>query len=99
MKVVFVNLSPPVGPTCAPTSFTCTRSHGIAPGVTNLESVEDPITLPQTVLVSWECCQVARMMPPSLGLGLNSKGFGLKKCVIICSLSSLNNVACGVNNV
>src|SRR5215510_4104628 len=89
MKVVLVSLAPPVGPVCAPT--TCTRSQGIAPGVTNFGSVEDPITLPQTVLVSLECSQVARMTLPS-------KGLGLKKCVVTCSARSLNNVACGVNN-
>src|SRR5262245_4946596 len=89
MKVVPVSLAPPVGPACAPT--TSTRSQGIAPGVTKIGSEEDPITFPQTVLVSRECCQVARTMSPS-------KGLGLKKWVVTCSSRSLNNVACGVNN-
>src|SRR5215475_4546371 len=89
MKVVPVSLAPPVGPACAPT--TSTRSQGIAPGMTNFGSREDPITLPQTELVSRECCQVARTTPPS-------KGLGLKKWVVTCSPSPLNNVACGVNN-
>src|SRR5262249_52847287 len=75
-----------------PTSFTFTRSHAIAPGLTKFGSVEEPTTLPQTVLVSRECCQVARMTPFSIGLGL-------KKWVVTCFNSSLNNVACGVNNV
>src|SRR5262245_10076865 len=89
MKVVPVSLAPPVGPACAPT--TSTSSQGIAPGVTNFGFEEVPITLPQTELVSWECCQVARTTSPS-------KGLGLKKCVVTCSLRSLNNVACGVNS-
>src|SRR5262245_45971789 len=92
MKVVLVSLSPPVGPAWAPTSFTCTRSQGIAPGVTKFGSEEEAIARPQTVLVSLECCQVARTVPPS-------KGLGLKKWVVTCRLWSLNNVACGVNNV
>src|SRR5262249_37804011 len=90
MKVVLVSLLPPVGPAWAPT--TCTRSQGIAPGVTKFGSEEDCTTRPQTVLVSCECCQVARTMLPS-------KGLGLKKWVVTCRLWSLNNVACGVNNV
>src|SRR2546422_9459816 len=90
MKVVSINLSPPVGPAWAPT--TCTLSHGIAPGLTKFASREDAITLPQTVLVSRESSQVTRTMPPSTGLGL-------KKWVVTCRSWSLNNVACGVNNV
>src|SRR5262245_55964184 len=89
MKVVLVSLSPPVGPACAP--ITPARSQGIAPGVTNIGSDEDPITRPKTELVSRECCQVARTTRPS-------KGLGLKKWVVSCSPRSLNNVACGVNN-
>src|SRR5262245_33354264 len=92
MKVVFVSLSPPVGPARNPTSFTLTLSHAIAPGLTKFGSVDIPTTLPQTVLESLECCQVARMTRFSNGLGL-------KKWVVTCSNSSLNNVACGVNNV
>ncbi len=58
MKVVFTSLSPPVGPAKVPTSFTFTRSQAIEPGLTNLGSVEEPSTRPQTVLVSRECCQI-----------------------------------------
>src|SRR5215470_10265883 len=92
MKVVFTSLSPPVGPAKVPTSFTFTRSQAIEPGLTNLGSVEEPSTRPQTVLVSREFCQVARMTPFSNGLGL-------KKWVVTCSTWPLNKVACGVNNV
>src|SRR5262245_21827596 len=90
MKVVFCSVSPPVGPARAPTFST--RSHAIAPGLTKFGSVEDPITRPQTVLVSIECYQVARMTL------LFSNGLGLKKWVVTCFNRSLNNVACGVNN-
>src|SRR5438445_4022377 len=55
MKVVAVNLSPPVGPDCVPT--TCSRNQGIAPGTTNW--LADG-TKAQTALVSRESCQVAR---------------------------------------
>src|SRR5215510_8074388 len=90
MKMVFVSVSPPVGPARTPTSFT--KNHAIAPGLTKFGSVEEPITWPQTVLVSLECCQVARMT-------LFSNGLGLKKWVVTCFNRSLNNVACGVNNL
>jgi len=46
----------------------------------------------QTVLVSRECCHVARVVPFSNGLGL-------KKWVMICFSSSLNNVASGVKSI
>src|SRR5215468_9123670 len=90
MKVVFVSSSPPVGPAKVPTALT--RSQAIEPGLTKFGSVEEPSTRPQTVLVSRECCQVARMTPFSNGLGL-------KKWVVTCSTWPLNKVACGVNNV
>src|SRR4029434_356442 len=50
------------------------------------------MAMAQTALVSFECCQVARGMSLSAGLGL-------RKCVMICLVLSLNNVACGPNNV
>jgi len=53
----------------------------------------------QTVLVSRESTQVARTTPFANGIGLNSKGLGLKKWLVSCSPWSLSNVACGVNNV
>src|SRR4029450_10568488 len=72
MKVVLVNLPPPVGPTCVPAIGR--SSHGIAPSATNAESVEDfpggKGLLPQTMLESCESCHDGRSLPPSSGLGL-----------------------------
>src|SRR4030095_5464676 len=90
MNVVFVSLFPPVGPGSAPTTWS--RSQGIAPGSTNVGSEEEAIIMAQMVLVSRECCQVARAIALSSGLGL-------RKWVMICLSSSLNNVACGPKNV
>ena len=84
MKVVCDSLSPPVGPTWAPT--TCSKSQGIAPGATEAGSEELAIATAQTVLVSRERCQVARGVSDSSGLGL-------RKWVMICLSSSLNRVA------
>src|SRR4051812_48229879 len=89
MKVVRVNLRPPVGPAWTPACFT--RSHGMAFGRTKGASVDDADTLPQTVLESFECCHAARITPCSAG-------FGPKKCVVTCRMSSSNKVASGVNN-
>src|SRR3982074_13396 len=90
MKVVSDSLSPPVGPTWAPTISS--KSQGIAPGATKAGSEDAAIVLAQTVLVSCECCHVARGMPLSNGLGL-------RKWVMICLSCSLNKVACGPKNV
>ncbi len=90
MKVVPVSLSPPVGPGSAPTTWS--RSQGIAPDSTKLGSEEEAIAEAQTVLVSRECCQAARAMSLSSGLGL-------RKWVMICLSLSLNKVACGPKNV
>src|SRR4029453_2866826 len=86
MNVVPDSVSPPFGPSCAPT--TCNLTQGIAVDLT----VATAIAFAQTVLVSWESSQVTRTTPPSSGLGL-------AKWVMSCSRSSLNNVAWGVNNV
>ena len=67
MKVVTVSLPPPVGPAWVP--FFSTRSQGMAFSLTNARSKEKSFTRPQTVLVSLECCQAARMKPFSSGLG------------------------------
>jgi hypothetical protein len=75
-KVVLVSLSPPVGPGSVPTTWS--RSQGIAPGSTKLGS-EEAIAMAQTVLVSRECCQVARAMPLSSGLGLWVRGMRLTR--------------------
>src|SRR2546423_6684701 len=95
MKVVSASASPPVGPLSAPT--TVTRSQAMAFGATKAESDEElpALTWPQTVLVSLECCQVARIVPTAdtAGLVFCSNGFGLKKCVVICLPSSLSRVA------
>jgi hypothetical protein len=45
-----------------------------------------------TVLVSRECCQVARGVPDSSGLGL-------RKWVMRCLSWSLNKVACGPKSI
>src|SRR5215467_1221059 len=90
IKAVRVNLAPPVGPCWSPT--TSSKSQGIAPSSTKSGSEDEAMALAQTALVSFECCQVARGMPSSSGLGL-------RKCVMICLVLSLNNVACGPNNV
>jgi len=50
------------------------------------------MAMAQTALVSFECCQVARGVPLSDGLGL-------RKWAMICLVLSLNKVACGPNNV
>src|SRR5882724_1391570 len=90
MKVVSNSLLPPVGPSWAPT--ICSRSQGIAPGATKSGSEEVVIATAQTVLVSRECCHVARGMPLSNGLGL-------RKWVMTCLSWPLNKVACGPKNV
>ena len=102
MKVVFVSVSPPVGPSSD--SSRRKRSQAMAPGATKAgsvgqESPGDRSTLPQTVLVSRECCHVARIGPsPLRWLVLVSNGLGLKKWVMICLSSSLNRVASGVKS-
>src|SRR5262245_18270016 len=90
MKVVSDSVSPPVGPSWAPT--TRSRTQGMAPGSTKEGSVEDALATAQTVLVSCECCQVTRGVPLSSGLGL-------RKWVMTCPSSSSNKVACGPKNV
>jgi hypothetical protein len=45
-------------------------SHGIAPGATYAASAEIATAMAQTVLVSFECCHVARSVPFSIGLAL-----------------------------
>src|SRR5262245_31679884 len=90
MRVLSESLSPPVGPSWAPT--TSNKSHGIAPGATKAGSEEDWIAAAQMALVSRECCHVARGVPFSSGLGL-------RKWVMTCLSSSLNKVACGPKSV
>src|SRR5438874_11157789 len=90
MKVVLVSRWPPVGPRCAPTTWS--KSQGIASKSTNSGAEEEKIAIAQTVLVSLECCQVGR------GISL-SNGLALRKWVMICRLSSLNKVACGPKKV
>src|SRR5215510_7025085 len=71
------------------------RSQAMASGATKAESVEGIALPPQTVLVSFECCHVARILPPSDGLGLT-----LKKWVVTCFPSTLSNsVASGVKSI
>src|SRR5438093_2212543 len=96
MKVVWVSLWLPVGPTWVPA--TGSSSHGIAPSATNAGSTEDSaggeVLLAQTVLVSRESCHVGRSLPASSGLGL-------LKWVMICfssPTSTSNRVACGPKN-
>jgi len=73
------------------------------PCATKAESEEEwpGFTSPQTVLVSCECCHVARIMPSAttVGSALLSNGLGLKKCVVTSLLLSVNRVACGVKSV
>ena len=74
MKVVDVSLLLPIGPVCDPT--TCSLSQATAPGWTNAGSVElvaMAVAKAHTVLVSWESCHVARIVPPSSGLGLSGE--------------------------
>src|SRR5207302_11436636 len=100
MKVVSDSVSPPVGPLSAPT--TVTKSQAMAFGATKAGSEEElpGFTWPQTVLVSRECCHVARIVPAATTAGfvLFSNGLGLKKWVVTCFPSSLNKVACGVKS-
>ena len=91
MNVVGVSPPPPVGPSWAPA--ICRSSHGMAPGATNAESVDDAIAAAQIALVSRECCQVARRVPFSAGFGLR------KRAMTWRPESSSNNVACGPKNV
>src|SRR4029453_7714885 len=90
MKVVTVSVSPPVGPSWVPAIGS--RSQGTAPSATNSGSKEGIARPPQTVLVSRECCHVARIVPFSDGLGL-------KKWVVTAFSWSLNRVACGVKSI
>src|SRR5882762_1050758 len=100
MKVVFVRVSPPVGPFSV--LATVTLSQGMAFGATKARSEEEsPVfTKPQTVLVSRECCHVTRIGPTATTAGfvLFSNGSGLKKWVVSCFSSSLNRVASGVKS-
>src|SRR5262245_52827390 len=97
-KVVGVSLSPPVGPSSIPT-FT-SRSQATAPRATKAESVKILSALAQTLLVSRECCHVARIAPGATtpGPASGSCGFGLKKWVVRAPPSSSNSVACGVTS-
>src|SRR5437870_399489 len=108
MNLVFVRMSPPSGPFWDPVAVTL--SQAMAWSATNLGSVEASpsgfcgeggFTKPQTVLVSLECCQVARIGPVanSAGLVLGSNGLGLKKWVVSCLPSSLDSTASGVKSV
>jgi hypothetical protein len=57
MKVVFVNLSPPSGPSWVPS--VSSRSQATAPGATKVGSVAEVaewIALAKTLLESWESC-------------------------------------------
>ena len=64
----------------------------MAPSATKAGSVEAPVPLPQNVLVSPECCHVARTRS-------SSKGLGLKKWVMTYLSLSVNKVACGVKRI
>src|SRR5437763_12238674 len=99
MKVVFHIVPLPVGPSSPLTSIS--RSQEISFGATKGASVENSFTLAQTVLVSRECCHVARIVPTATTAGfvLFSNGLGLKKWVVSCFSSSLNKVASGVKSV
>src|SRR4029079_12228940 len=84
---VIVSLPPPVGPGRVPSSWSLTQAT--APVLTKLASSDCSTAFAHTVLVSFECCQVARIWP--------LLGLMLKQCVVTCPPSSLNNVASGVN--
>src|SRR5580765_2753479 len=90
MKLVAVSVSPPVGPPWTPAIGSL--SHGMASGATKRESDEEIARPPQTMLVSRECCHVARIVPFSDGLGL-------KKWVVTGLSWSLNKVASGVKSI
>src|SRR5262249_30020625 len=89
MKVVGVSVSPPFGPSWAPAAGS--RSQGMASSATKWGWDEGIAPPPQTVLESFECCHVARIVPCSTGLGL-------KKWVVTCLSLSLNRVASGVKS-
>ena len=74
MNVVFVNVTPPVGPAWNPVCSTSILSQGIAPALTKFASTEDSITLPHTVLVSRESCHATRPMPFSRWVGAEEMG-------------------------
>src|SRR4029077_1213827 len=98
MKVVPVSAPFPTGPSSLPD--TVNRSQATEFGATNAGSDEALFgpTNAQTVLLSLECCQVARIAPGAItaGLVLFSNGLGLKKWVMICRSAPLNRVASGV---
>src|SRR5438874_2190911 len=96
IKVVIVSVSPPVGPTWTPAIGS--RSQAMASGATNLASEEGIAVPPQTMLESFESCQVARILPNSDGLGGTGLALGLKKWVMICLSRSSNSVASGVKS-
>src|SRR5262249_49516823 len=94
MKVVIDSvLSPGFGPFLTPAIGS--RSQAMASDATKAVSVQGIALPPQTVLVSFEYCHIARIIPPSDGLGLT-----LKKWVMTCFPSTLsNNVASGVKSM
>ena len=96
MKVVSVSVSPPVGPSSAPTAWS--KSQGIAPGATKAGSEEEAgaVAMAQTVLVSCECCHVARTchhLTRSSAVGAEEVGDEL--LIVVGS----NKVACGPKSV
>src|SRR5512139_3370646 len=103
-KVVFVRVSPPVGPSLAPD--TVSRSQATAPSLTKSGSVAlvavcSGVAKAQMVLVS-KYCHAARIVPPTattFGLVLGSHGLGAKKWVMICLPPSWDRVASGVKSV
>src|SRR5438067_8461775 len=101
-KVTSASLSPPIGPMPFPTAVNLSQATEFC--ATKSGSVTDVAESPafawaQTALESRESCHVARIVPlaDNAGLLFDSKGFGLKKWVMICSSPSLDNVASGVN--
>src|SRR5512144_719896 len=67
-KVVGVSLLLPIGPLCDPT--TCSKTQATAPSWTKSGSVAWValcVAEAHTVLVSWESCHVARMVPLTSG--------------------------------
>src|SRR5690242_2768320 len=84
MKVVLLNILPPVGPCCDP--IVCSKRQSIAPVFGQAASVPPIANLSfwaQTLLLSNELCHVAS--PKRDGFGPTSFGFstGLRKWVII----------------
>src|SRR5262249_30681403 len=85
--------APAPGPALTPASGSVRQA--MASFATKRGSVEGIALPPRTMLVSFECCQVARILPSSNRLGGTGLTLGLKKWVVSCVLGSKgsNNVA------